>query len=127
MADSKQTQISKPWGSERIWAQTDRLAGKVIQIQAGDRLSLQYHREKEEAIYVLKGSLKLYIAESGASAAPEDQAKSLAIRVLCPGESALIPVGTVHRFEAVEDVELIEISTPELDDVVRIEDDYGRI
>jgi len=112
------TRIDKPWGYELLWAVTPRYAGKVIHIDAGRRLSLQYHDEKHESILVLSGSLHLHRG-SGDSAT---------VQVLAPGESADIPAGAVHRFEASTDgdVELIEVSTPELDDVVRLEDDYDR-
>ncbi|TMD28309.1 MAG: cupin domain-containing protein [Chloroflexi bacterium] len=110
--------VPKPWGRERIWAHTDRYVGKVITIRAGQRLSLQKHRMKDEWILIQSGRLSLH---HGA-----DQG-SMAVEVLGPGMQWHIPVGLIHRFEATdEDVELIEISTPELDDVVRLEDDYGR-
>jgi mannose-6-phosphate isomerase len=109
--------VDKPWGHELIWVLTDRYCGKVIAINAGRRLSLQYHERKDESVYVMRGRLRLHV---------EDDAGAMTIRELGPGESARVPVGRRHRFEAVDDVELIEISTPELDDVVRVEDDYGR-
>jgi mannose-6-phosphate isomerase len=110
--------VPKPWGQERIWAQTDRYVGKVITINAGNRLSLQMHRLKDEWVLIQSGHLSLH---HGA------ELDALAVDVLGPGMQRHIPVGLIHRFEATdEDVELIEISTPELDDVVRLEDDYGR-
>lgn len=109
--------VPKPWGSEQIWAETDHYVGKVIRIDAGRRLSLQYHEQKDEAILVVSGRLRLH---SGADEA------SVTTRILEAGESAHIPPGMVHRFEAVEDTELVEVSTPQLLDVVRLEDDYGR-
>jgi mannose-6-phosphate isomerase len=110
--------VNKPWGQERIWVTTDRYAGKIITINAGRRLSLQQHREKDETILILRGRLLFHYGP--------DQA-SVRTVVLGPGEHRRVPVGLVHRFEALdEDVELVEISTPELDDVIRLEDDFGR-
>jgi mannose-6-phosphate isomerase-like protein (cupin superfamily) len=109
--------IDKPWGHELIWVVTDRYVGKLIAISAGRRLSLQYHEQKDESIYVLTGRLRLHL---------EDEGGTMSVRELGPGESARVPVRRRHRFEAVDDVELIEVSTPELDDVVRVEDDFGR-
>lgn len=109
--------VSKPWGSEEIWAETDQYVGKVIRINGGQRLSLQVHEEKDESILIVKGKLRLH------SGADED---SVTTRILDQGESAHIPPGLVHRFEAVVDTELIEVSTPQLMDVVRLDDDYGR-
>ncbi len=109
--------VDKPWGSELIWALTDRYCGKVITIETGKRLSLQYHERKDEAILVTSGRLRLHL---------EDDAGELTSRELGPGEAAHVAIGRRHRYEAIERVELIEVSTPELDDVVRIEDDYGR-
>jgi mannose-6-phosphate isomerase-like protein (cupin superfamily) len=109
--------VDKPWGHELIWADTDRYAGKVIVIEAGRRLSLQYHEHKLESILVVSGRLRLHLDEGDGE---------VRARELGPGGSALIPVGRRHRFEAIERVELIEVSSPELDDVVRVEDDFGR-
>ncbi len=109
--------IAKPWGHEEIWAESGRYVGKLLSIRKGHRLSLQLHREKDETIRVSRGRLRLTLeADSG----------ELVVSLLGPGESRHIPPGRKHRFEAIEDCELIEVSTPELDDVVRIEDDYGR-
>jgi mannose-6-phosphate isomerase-like protein (cupin superfamily) len=108
--------VAKPWGYEIRFARTDRYAGKVLFIRAGSQLSLQYHEHKDEAFYVHQGTLELV---TGAGA------EQSAVR-LGPGESRHIPPGTVHRFRAVTDCLLFEVSTPELSDVVRIEDDYGR-
>jgi mannose-6-phosphate isomerase-like protein (cupin superfamily) len=110
-------QVDKPWGRELIWALTDRYCGKVITIEAGRRLSLQYHEQKVESLLVLSGRLRLHL---------ENAAGAMIIRELGPGESAHVPVGRRHRFEAIERVELVEVSTPELGDVVRVEDDFGR-
>jgi len=109
--------VDKPWGHELIWVVTDRYVGKRIGINAGRRLSLQYHEQKDESIHVLSGRLRLHL---------EGDAGEMTVRELGPGESARVPVGRRHRFEAIDDVELIEVSTPELDDVIRVEDDYGR-
>lgn len=109
--------VPKPWGSELIWAHTSDYVGKVIHIDAGQRLSLQLHREKDESILVVRGRLRLH---SG------PDADSISSRILEEGESAHIPPGLVHRFEAVVDTDLVEVSTPQLTDVVRLEDDYGR-
>lgn len=109
--------MDKPWGYEEIWAETDRYAGKRLAIRAGHRLSLQLHRRKDESIYVLRGRLRLHL-ENGAGELEEEE--------LTPGESRRIRSGRRHRFEALEDCELMEVSTAELDDVVRLEDDYGR-
>ena len=109
--------VEKPWGNELIWALSDRICGKVITIETGRRLSLQYHERKDEAVLVLRGRLRLHLEGADGVMTQRD---------LAAGESAHVPVGRRHRFEAVERVELVEVSTPELDDVVRIEDDFGR-
>jgi mannose-6-phosphate isomerase-like protein (cupin superfamily) len=109
--------VIKPWGAELIWAETDRYAGKILTIEAGRRLSLQYHEHKDEAIFVLSGRLRLILA---------DAAGQLTSRELGPSEAAHIEVGRTHRYEAIERTELFEVSSPELDDVVRIDDDFGR-
>jgi len=109
--------VDKPWGHELIWALTDRYCGKILVIETGRRLSLQYHEQKDEAIFVIAGRLRLLL---------EDDAGSMVTRELGPGEGAHVAVGRRHRYEAIERVELVEVSTPELDDVVRVEDDFGR-
>lgn len=109
--------VAKPWGHELIWAHTDRYVGKILTIEAGRRLSLQVHERKDETILVVSGRLRLH------HAGPDG---ALATTELGPGEYRRIPVGAVHRFEAIERCELVEVSTPELDDVIRLEDDYGR-
>jgi mannose-6-phosphate isomerase-like protein (cupin superfamily) len=109
--------VDKPWGWEEIWAETESYAGKLLMIRAGHRLSLQLHRKKDESLYVLDGRLRLTL---------ENDAGQLEQLDLGPGESRRIPIGRRHRFEAIDDTRLIEVSTPELDDVVRLEDDYGR-
>jgi mannose-6-phosphate isomerase len=109
--------VDKPWGNEFIWALTDRYCAKVITIDTGRRLSLQYHERKDEWVLVLEGRLRLHL---------EDDAGELLPHELGPGEGLHVPVGRKHRFEAIETVRLVEVSSPEIDDVVRIEDDYGR-
>jgi len=109
--------VEKPWGYELIWAHTDEYVGKLLVVETGKRLSLQLHRVKEESIYVAAGKLLLYL---------ENDEGEIVTREMGPGEHSRIPVGRRHRFEAIEHVEIIEVSTPELDDVVRIEDDHGR-
>jgi len=109
--------VEKPWGHELIWAHTDRYVGKVIVIDAGKRLSLQRHVVKDESIYVISGLLRLTL---------EDASGTIGVVELGAGDHHHVPTGRIHRFEAVERTELMEISTPELDDVIRLEDDFGR-
>jgi mannose-6-phosphate isomerase len=109
--------VPKPWGHELIWAHTDRYVGKVLVIEAGKRLSLQRHEIKDEAIYVLSGRLRLYL---------EDDEGVVQVEELGAGDHRHVATGRIHRYEALERVELMEVSTPELDDVVRLDDDYGR-
>ncbi len=109
--------VDKPWGSELIWAWTSRYVGKVLTIETGKRLSLQYHEHKDEWLYVLDGRLRLTLeGDDGLVEATELRA----------GASVHVQTGRTHRYEAIETCRLIEVSTPELDDVVRLEDDYGR-
>ena len=109
--------VDKPWGHELIWAHTDRYVGKILVIEAGKRLSLQRHEVKDESILVLSGRLQLTL---------EDDAGEVRVEVLGPGEHRRVATGRIHRYEAIERCELIEVSTPELDDVVRLQDDFGR-
>jgi mannose-6-phosphate isomerase len=109
--------VPKPWGHELIWALTDRYCGKVLVIEAGKRLSLQKHVAKDESIYVLSGRLLLYLEDDGGEVRQVE---------LGPGEARHVATGRIHRYEALERTELFEVSTPELDDVVRLSDDYGR-
>jgi quercetin dioxygenase-like cupin family protein len=111
------TRIDKPWGHELWFAHTDRYAGKILHVKEGHRLSLQYHRSKDETSYLLRGRLRL---TTGADVA------ELATAELVPGAVWRNTPGTIHTIEALEDAEILEVSTPELDDVVRLEDDYGR-
>jgi len=108
--------VEKPWGYELRFARTDRYAGKVLFIKAGSQLSLQYHDVKDEAFFVQSGTLELVLGRGG---------DERVVRME-PGSSHRITPKTVHRFRAVTDVLLFEVSTPELEDVVRLEDDYGR-
>ena len=110
----KMTKIEKPWGYEIHWAQTDDYVGKLLFIKAGHRLSKQYHEIKEETLYVLKGILYNY------------DENDTPMQIL-PGESFHVKPGQIHRFGATyNNVEVIEVSTPHLDDVIRLEDDYSR-
>jgi mannose-6-phosphate isomerase len=111
--------IDKPWGHELWWARTDRYVGKLLHIKAGESLSLQYHNVKDETIMVQSGTL---LFETGSKEAPSD----LTRREMKAGDIFHITPGTVHRMTGVTDVDLVEVSTPELDDVVRLEDRYGR-
>jgi len=117
LAGAPARRVQKPWGYEHIWAENDRYAGKLIAIEQGRRLSLQYHERKLESVYVLSGLLRLHL---------EDPSGEMRHVDLGPGDHADVPVGRRHRFEALERVELIEVSTADLDDVVRLEDDFGR-
>ena len=109
--------VEKPWGYELHFAVTDRYVGKVLFIKAGESLSLQYHRMKDESVYVQSGRLRLTV---------DDEAGKLVEKMLAPGEAFRITPGTRHRFAADVDTTLFEVSTTELDDVVRLEDRYGR-
>ena len=108
--------VEKPWGFELIWAHSPRYVGKILHINRGHRLSLQYHNRKEETVHVLAGQLRLVV----------DEGTGLAEIDLAPGDSYHIAPLTKHRMIAITDCDLLEASTPELDDVVRLEDAYGR-
>jgi len=108
--------VEKPWGYELIWAETDRYVGKVLHVNAGQRLSLQYHVKKDETIHLWSGRLQLIV----------DEGSGLTEREMAHGESYHIRPGTKHRMIAITDCDILEASTPELDDVVRLEDAYGR-
>lgn len=110
------THIPKPWGYELIWAQTDRYIGKILHVNQGESLSLQYHEMKEETLYVVEGELTLTIEHDG-------DRRELPLR---KGESFHIPPRLIHRMYAVVDTDVAEVSTTELQDVVRLEDRYGR-
>ncbi|HUQ01466.1 MAG TPA: hypothetical protein VM261_03175 [Kofleriaceae bacterium] len=111
------TRVEKPWGHELIWAQTERYVGKVLHIKAGEALSLQYHRVKDETVMVLRGRMRFEHFRDG------EPSQALELEPMKPFH---IPPGLRHRMVAVEDTDVLEVSTPELDDVVRLEDRYGR-
>ena len=113
---SNVTRVEKPWGYELHWAKTDRYVGKLIHVNRGHALSLQYHNQKDETIYLWSGKLLFEIEENG----------TLTKREMMPGEAVHVTPKTVHRMTAIEDSDILEASTPELHDVVRLEDRYGR-
>jgi len=117
MPEHKPVRVEKPWGYELIWSHTDRYVGNILHVRNGHALSLQYHRAKDETIHLLSGRLEL---QTGTSDALEK-------RLLQPGESFRITPGLRHRMTALEDCDVLEASTPELDDVVRLDDRYGRV
>ena len=110
--------VEKPWGYELIWALTDVYCGKVLFVRAGQSLSLQFHREKDESWLVQSGRAKLELGNVGDSV--------LKAEVVGPGAAFHYTPGTVHRVTAIEDTTILEVSTPQLEDVVRLEDAYGR-
>jgi mannose-6-phosphate isomerase len=109
--------VEKPWGYELVYAAAERYSGKIIFIRGGEELSLQFHRTKDETIYVHSGRVEFEIGDPG---------KPMDVEVVGPGRAFHLGPGTVHRIHALEDTVLLEVSTPELDDVVRLEDRYGR-
>jgi mannose-6-phosphate isomerase-like protein (cupin superfamily) len=109
--------VAKPWGYEVHWAVTDAYVGKLLHIEAGQLLSLQYHERKDESIYVLRGRMIFRY---------RDAAGELVDREMIAGEAQRVPTGMVHQFEALEHTDVLEASTPHLDDVVRLQDRYGR-
>jgi len=115
---SEQRKVEKPWGHELIFAVTDDYAGKLLVIKAGESLSLQFHKVKDESWYVLEGRIELELGAPGEGV--------LASEVVGAGSSFRFPPGTVHRVRALEEATILEVSTPQLDDVVRLEDAYGR-
>ena len=108
--------VEKPWGHETIWAHTDRYVGKVLHIKAGHALSVQYHNRKDETIHLLSGEMIYRVQADGV----------LTDMRLRAGESFRNEPGTIHQMEAVTDCDVLEASTPDLDDVVRLSDRYGR-
>jgi len=108
--------VDKPWGYELVWARTDRYVGKILHVRAGHVLSLQYHQRKDETMHVLRGELILRTQPAG----------ELMTRSFRAGESVHIPAALIHQIEAVVDSDVLEASTPELDDLVRLQDRYGR-
>ncbi len=110
--------MDKPWGYEIIWAHTDRYVGKILHINAGHALSIQYHEKKDETVYLLNGEMKYWVQLPGDTELHDQH--------LTTGQSFRITPGTIHYMEAITDCDVLEASTPELDDVVRLSDRYGR-
>ena len=108
--------VVKPWGYELVWARTDRYVGKILHIESGHVLSLQYHTKKDETIHVLRGEIILRVQVG----------ENLTERRMREGESYHITPPTIHQMEAVTTADLLEVSTPEVEDVVRLKDRYGR-
>jgi mannose-6-phosphate isomerase len=135
---SEPTRVEKPWGYELHWAKTDRYVGKLIHVNAGHALSRQYHNQKDETIFLWAGRMLFEIAEghegtaggpsaSAGGESPEATASvKLTKREMKPGEAVHVTPKTVHRMTAITDCDIFEVSTPELQDVVRLEDRYGR-
>jgi mannose-6-phosphate isomerase len=113
------TKVEKPWGYELIWALTNDYCGKILFVKAGESLSLQFHREKDESWLIHSGRAEL---EMGA---PGDKMPSS--EIVGPGAAFRIRPGTTHRVKALEDTTIIEVSTPQVEDIVRLEDKYGRV
>ncbi len=109
-------QVGKPWGYELIFAENEHYAGKILHLDAGHCLSLQYHERKDETLYVLSGEVRLTVEEAG----------QMIEKVLRSGEAYRIRPRVRHRLRSADGAELVEVSSPELEDVVRLEDDYGR-
>jgi len=116
MTAQEPRRVDKPWGYELHWAHTDRYVGKLIHVNKGHALSLQYHNVKDETIFLWSGRMLFEIEVDG----------QLQGREMAPGEAVHVTPTTVHRMTALEDCDIFEVSTPELDDVVRLEDRYGR-
>ena len=116
VSDEDATRVEKPWGYELVWARTARYVGKVIHVRAGHALSLQYHNRKEETLLLWSGRLLFELRTN-------DQVRRWEMK---PGDRVHVVPGTVHRMTAIADSDVFEVSTPELEDVVRIEDRYGR-
>jgi mannose-6-phosphate isomerase-like protein (cupin superfamily) len=110
------TRVPKPWGHETIWARTDGYVGKILHINAGEALSVQYHNVKDETVYLLAGEL-IYRIWDG------DHPRNVDLKI---GDAYRVTPGTIHQMEAVTDCDILEVSTPHLDDVVRLQDRYGR-
>jgi mannose-6-phosphate isomerase len=115
---AKVTRVPKPWGHETIWAQTERYVGKILHINAGHELSVQYHNRKDETIYLLSGEIVYRVQREG-----DDILDDVRLQL---GESFRITPGTIHQMIAVTDCDVLEVSTPEVDDIVRLSDKYGR-
>ena len=115
--------VNKPWGHEIRWAITDKYLGKILKINKGHRLSLQFHETKDESLYVLEGTLSLEIH----NVSEDGETTKVEKRVMLPGSAIHIKPGMIHRLRADhDDCTVIEVSTPEIDDVVRLKDSYGR-
>jgi mannose-6-phosphate isomerase len=114
--DTRRT--DKPWGHELLWALSEQYAGKILFVKAGEALSLQFHNEKDESWYVLEGRAELELGDAGQAVLNKE--------VITAGDAFRYRPGTVHRVKAIEDTRILEVSTPHLDDVVRLEDAYGR-
>jgi mannose-6-phosphate isomerase-like protein (cupin superfamily) len=114
---AEETIVEKPWGYEVRWAITERYLGKILHVRKGEALSLQYHNLKDECLLITRGAID---AELGA-----DGGELRTVR-MSEGDTIHLTPGTRHRFTAVEDTDIYEVSTPEIDDVVRLEDRYGR-
>jgi mannose-6-phosphate isomerase len=110
--------VDKPWGHELLWAVTDRYVGKILHINKGEALSLQYHDRKDEYQYVIKGSVEIELGGPDGHLTPHR---------MSAGDTLHITPGTRHRITALEETDIFEVSTPEIDDVVRLEDRYGRV
>ena len=110
--------VEKPWGYELIWAHADAYVGKILFVRAGHSLSLQFHNAKDESWYVQSGRAELELGEAGQGILNQEG--------MAAGATVHFPPGTVHRVTALEDTTILEVSTPQLDDVVRLEDRYGR-
>ncbi len=113
----KVVRVPKPWGHETIWAQSERYVGKILHINAGHELSVQYHSKKDETIHLLSGEM-VYRVQSGGKMLEDVQLRN--------GESFRNTPGTIHQMVAVTDCDVLEVSTPEIDDVIRLSDKYGR-
>lgn len=108
--------VPKPWGHELIWGRTERYVGKVLHVNRGESLSKQYHNVKDETLYLISGKIRLKLQW-------QDEERTVTMEV---GDSYHIPPRLIHQIEALEDSDIVEVSTPELEDVVRLEDRYGR-
>jgi mannose-6-phosphate isomerase len=116
--------VEKPWGHELWWAHSEKYVGKLLHVKAGFQLSLQYHVKKDETIHLWSGEMVLVLQEGGKLVDhPMRPGDSYRVK---PGESYHVRPGTVHRMRAVTDCDVLEVSTPEVEDVVRVQDDYGR-
>ena len=110
--------VEKPWGWELVWAHADQYVGKLLFVRAGHSLSLQFHRVKDESWLVQEGRAEIEMADPGAAVMDSE--------IVGAGSAFRLPAGTVHRVTALDDTLILEVSTPHLDDVVRLEDQYGR-